>query len=321
LDYERLFAGIGWFYERKEGASQAYRSDHSLWGSLRGYKADSFRSSNQIRNADNLELSQAWLSFIGFSDQAIHNKKEIFVDDRYYDVVFRKRIAKHGYDYGFRFLDPAVKDEAEEQAPSHYMLLVSFLCREMADTLTPSRRQNRDEAVRRLKLERLKKEEQDAKLSEDSGYTKGLVLAGAKYLFAEFCGLILFRSLGKEAHQIGPKLISTKSMRPIVKERDFNQLKRSVTVEEFEAGDFFAITWALYNFCLEQIIGLPAWRQQFHQAAVRSRFNYSEFNRTELMKQLESLDKVYQKRPFPASWSQGFEEAKGIFAHFRASLR
>jgi hypothetical protein len=320
LDYERLFANIGWFYERKEGAWQAYRSDHSLWGSLRGYKADSFKSSNQIRNVDNLELSQAWLSFIGYSDQAIHNKKEIFVDDRYYDLVFRKRIAKHGYDYGFRFLEPAVRDDAEEQAPSYYMLLISFLAREIADVLILSHRQNRDEAVKRLKLERLTKEDQDAKLSEDSVYTKGLVLAGAKYLFAEFCGLVLFRSLGKEIHQIGPKLCATKSMRPIVKDRDFSQLKRSISVEEFEPGDFFAIAWALYNFCLEQIIGLPAWRQQFQQAAVRSRFNYSEFNRTELIKQVESLDKVYQKRAFPASWSQGFEESKGIFAHFKASL-
>src|SRR5262249_40867500 len=134
VDYERLFADIGWFYERKERAWQAYRSDHSLWGSLRGYKADSFRSksSGQIRNVDNLELSQAWLSFVGFLDQAITNKKEIFVDERYYDLVFRKRIAKHGYDYGFRVFDPAVRDVAEEQGPSHYMLLISFLAREMA---------------------------------------------------------------------------------------------------------------------------------------------------------------------------------------------
>lgn len=322
LNYEKLFADIGWFFERKEGAWQAYRSDHSLWGSLRGHKASSFRSANSSvsRNIDNLDLSQAWISFVGFSDQAIHNKREIFVDDRYYDLVFRKRIAKHGYDYDFKFLDASVREDASDQAPSHYMLLVAVLAHEAANHLTPSRRQNRDDAIKRLKADKLKKEDQDAKLSEDSVYTKGLVLAGAKYLFPEFCGLLLFRALGKEMHTIGPKLVATKSMKSMVAERSFETIRKAIETEEFEDGDFFAIAWALYNFCLEQIIGLPSWRQQFEQAAVRSRFNYSEFNRRELYKQLEALDKVYQKRPFPAPWSQGFEERKGIFAYFKKAL-
>jgi hypothetical protein len=66
----------------------------------------------------------------------------------------------------------------------------------------------------------------------------------------------------------------------------------TVKAEEFDSTDFVSISWALYNFCLEQIIGLSSWRQQFQQAAVRSRFNYSEFNRVEVYKQLESLDTV-----------------------------
>jgi len=75
------------------------------------------------------------------------------------------------------------------------------------------------------------------------------VLAGAKYLFPEFCGVVLFRSLGKEAHQIGPKLFATKSMRPIVKDRDFNPITKSISLEEFDdSTDFFAIAWAAIQF-------------------------------------------------------------------------
>src|SRR5262249_1170133 len=37
LQYERLFSNHHWFYERKEGAWQAFRSDSNLWGTLRGF--------------------------------------------------------------------------------------------------------------------------------------------------------------------------------------------------------------------------------------------------------------------------------------------
>ena len=78
IEYERLFADIGWFYERKEGAWQAYRSDHSLWGSLRGYKSDDFKSPvSSVRNVDNLDLSSVvaftpWLLRSGHPQQTRH---------------------------------------------------------------------------------------------------------------------------------------------------------------------------------------------------------------------------------------------------------
>jgi nucleoid-associated protein YejK len=61
LDYEKLFAQMNWFYARKEGAWQAFKSDASLWGSLRGKKQADFKalSTGQVRNLDNLEMSQA----------------------------------------------------------------------------------------------------------------------------------------------------------------------------------------------------------------------------------------------------------------------
>ena len=189
--YETLFAEMDWFYERKEGAWKAFQSDSSLWGSLRGKKVSNFKSqtSGQVRDIDNLEMSQAWLSFIGFSNEAIYNKKDIFSDERIYELIFKKRTKRHGYDYNFSFQDAAIRTEAEDQAPSPHALLLSQLLREVADELTPTRKQNRDDGINRLRLINLKKEEQDARLAQDEIYIRGLVLAGAKYLFPEFCGL------------------------------------------------------------------------------------------------------------------------------------
>jgi hypothetical protein len=129
LLYERLFADLNWFYERKEGAWAAFKSDHKLWGTLRGKRVTDFRSSrpNIVKNVDNLELAQSWLSFIGFSNEAIHDKRDIFTDDRYYDLVFLKRVKKHGSEYGYRLLDPQVNADAEAQAPAPAILLSRLL--------------------------------------------------------------------------------------------------------------------------------------------------------------------------------------------------
>jgi hypothetical protein len=198
------------------------------------------------------------------------------------------------------------------------MLLLSNLCREIADELTPSRKQNREDGVKRLKLEKRKKEEQDAELARDPKYIRGLVLAGAKYLFAEFCGLVLFRSLGPSLHDAGSKLLATPSMKALFTEKDFAVITKAIKTEEYDTSDLFAVLWAIYTNCLENIIEMPNWRQQFEQAAVRSRFNYSDFNRKALFQQLESLDKVYQKRAYPQPWSEGIEKHKGIFRYVSA---
>jgi AIPR protein len=138
--YETLFADLNWFYERKEGAWKAYVSDSSLWGSLRGKKVGDFKSKNtgQVRNIDNLEMAQAWLSFIGFSNEAIHFKRDIFSDEKFYDLVFKKRVVKHGYEYNLAFSDPSVRGDAAESSPSPQILLLAELLREIADHLTPS---------------------------------------------------------------------------------------------------------------------------------------------------------------------------------------
>jgi hypothetical protein len=138
-------------------------------------------------------------------------------------------------------------------------------------------------------------------------------LAGAKYLFVDFCGLVLFRALGSNLYDVAPRLLLTKSMKPMYEDRNIDPMLQVVTKGDFDQDDVFAVLWGLYNYCLEIIIEGASWRQQFEQAAVRSRFNYSEFNRRALFGQLENLDRVYQRRAVPQPWSEGIEKSKGIF--------
>jgi hypothetical protein len=144
---------------------------------LRGKKVGDFKAKNtgQVRSIDNLEMAQAWLSFIGFSNEAIHFKRDIFSDEKFYDLVFKKRVVKHGYDYNLSFSDPGVRGEAGESSASPQALLLSELLREVANDLTPSRKQNRDDAVRRLRLDKESKEAQDAQLVKDERGLRGRI--------------------------------------------------------------------------------------------------------------------------------------------------
>jgi hypothetical protein len=53
-------------------------------------------------------------------------------------------------------------------------------------------------------------------------------------------------------------------------------MKAVLAEDEYEISDVVSVLWGLYNYCLENIIAQTSWRQQFEQAAVRSRFNYSD---------------------------------------------
>ena len=121
-------------------------------------------------------------------------------------------------------------------------------------------------------------------------------------------------------HNKAGKLLQTKSMLPLFGSRHLEPARGIIDRGEFAVDDPVPILWALYLYCLSNIIEMPNWRQQFEQAAVRSRFNYSDFNRNALFTQLDSIDKVYQRRPLPTEWSEGMETHKGIFNYVRAVL-
>jgi hypothetical protein len=48
---------------------------------------------------------------------------------------------------------------------------------------------------------------------------------------------------------------------------------------DFREDDLIPVLWAVYTYCLENLVNQTSWRAQFEQAAVRSRFNYSDYNR------------------------------------------
>ena len=147
---EKYFAEkLGWFYERKEGAWNAFKADHNRWSTI-SRRPKHFQNGRTIKKVDNEDVAQAWLAFIGFSEQAVDQKRYLFsVDRNYYELIFLHRTSRHGEDFNHRMNDPELIESAVAQVPSGEGMLVSYLIREFAKTVVRTRKENREAAVLR----------------------------------------------------------------------------------------------------------------------------------------------------------------------------
>jgi hypothetical protein len=131
--------------------------------------------------------------------------------------------------------------------------------------------------------------------------------------------MILFTALGDQLHNNFSAILKSRSMAAMFKERDIKPMRTVIENGDFREDDLIPVLWAVYTYCLENLVHQTSWRAQFEQAAVRSRFNYSDYNRRALYGELINLDTVYQKRAYPTPWSEGIEKARGIFAYAAAA--
>ncbi len=184
--YEKLFAEIGWFYERKQGAWDAFSADPNRWRSISNYKRKHFLSDNQkIRKIDNQAIAQTWLSFIGFSDEAVHKKIAIFDDESLYKLSFLSRSLSHASKNNFSIT--TVKGDAIPKAPAPKLMIASYFAREFARQTALSAREAREEATKRLNLDtNAPREEIDIALTSDPIYIQNRAMSGMSFLFVEF---------------------------------------------------------------------------------------------------------------------------------------
>jgi len=196
--YEKLFAKLGWFYARKQGAWDAFSKNPSHWRTLRDHKKSDFKvdggGRGKYRWVDNEVIGQTWLSFIGFSNEAVHNKRFIFDNDDFYQLTFLNRTPRHGADYNFQI--SAAREGLISQAPSQAMLLVSYLARTLATKLALSSRDNREKACQRagLDINSTPLEIIELDLAKDDEFLVEQVLSSVTFVFVEAFGYILYKA-------------------------------------------------------------------------------------------------------------------------------
>lgn len=320
--FETLFAELGWFFERKEGAWSAFCSDARGWKSLGGKKSDYFKTrSNGYKKLDNADVAQNWLAFVGFSTEAINEKRSIFAEDNFYSLIFLRRTVKHGFDYDFKLTrESAVYTESQEKSPDPALMILATLIRDVADHLAPSRKENRERAIANLDLARRSRDEQDRLLDADPGYQKGKMLRGMLTLFVEFVGFVLFRSLGDRIHERASNLRKTPSMKAIFDNLDFDGLVSRYAQRKFEKDDLILVFFAAFEHCVGSLYDNPTWLRGYNDAPVKNKFIYSPTTRKQLLEELLELDKRFGRTEWVRDWADGFNEKKGIFRQIASVL-
>jgi len=320
--FERLFADLGWFYERKQGAWDAFAADPRRWRTLHGVIKSNFQVSAKgggrprVRRVDNEVLAQAWLSFIGFCEEAVHSKRLIFEKSQWYDLVFLHTPVEHAIDYNYK-LDEAT-DRATGNAPAPALMLTAFQAREFARRASPTARANRDGAIKRLKLDpqKMTPDEIALQLSQDPEFNLGQILNGMSFVFVEFLGYVLFKSFGKDLAAKGPALIRNGSFAAISSELDYDSVADKVNKQRFAEDDILAVTWWVFRHVLEEMIG-SAWLASYRTARNKTRFNHSSETRTRIHKGALELHRYTEKKELTRTWATGIRPPDGLFGFVR----
>lgn len=323
--YERLFAELGWFYERKQGAWNAFSSDPSRWRSLPNYRKRNFqtdpegRGRPKYRIVDNELIAQTWLSFIGFSDDAVHKKRFIFDEDDWYNLAFLHRTRVHASEYGFRLTQ--AQEDWKDEASSPSLMLVSYISRELAKQASLSSRENLELTCRRLDIDQktTPKEELENKLVRDEDYLLEQVISGMSFVFVEFFGYLLYHALGSKIHDSGRQLLENRSLKYLKETGDLESVVSKARQQKIEAGDLLLIAWFAFRHTIHQLMAGP-WKQSYQTARNRSRFNHSVDTRTRIYKQVNELDKFMEKSQLTQVWAANIPSQTGLFQYFRNIL-
>jgi hypothetical protein len=320
LLYARLFADqLGWFYEAKEGAWDAFEHDPKRWRPSLNKRPKDFQASNRrkYRRVDNEDLAQTWLAFVGFSVEAVNERKELF-DDRFYPLIFLKQTKKHGYDY--QSITHA-REEAVNQSPIPHLMLVAYLTREFAEDMTIGAAQNRQQAYTRLGLDpaRMSRSELDARLSQDDKFLLNQALNSMSVLFTEFVGFVLFRAFGESLHRQGPRILENHGYYIMKTQYAPELIKEQIEKQSFAERDLLVVLWLAFVDFIEDMLNSD-WRQSYQLANVKVRFVFSKATRERLYKSVIDTNEYMKKRSLRKPWAIGVAEGQGLFDFVKSCI-
>ncbi len=258
---------------------------------------------------------QAWLSFCGFVDEAAQQRRNFFSSDRFYNRVNRIRVVKHGYDYDFKWSSQEIDEDARPDAPPVAALLISYLCYQIAHTITPSTADHRKACIRKFGLSGKTREEQDAELINEPYWLAGLIKSAAPLLFAELCGFVLLRALGADFYDQAGKILRKTDMQPIFERLDFSQQQKATEDDAPSPTQtqIYAQLWCLFCDQVDRLAEDQAWKSSFLSQSSRPRFMYAPETRRRLLRGVEQLDRTCKTRKASFVWSEHFDASKGIF--------
>lgn len=322
ITFQENFGNLNWFYARKEREWEAFRDAPAAWAKrLQNKRHTHFQTTGKpTRRVDNLDVAQAYFSFIGFTTEAMNKTKSLFDDNDIYAIIFKLRIAQHGADYGRTFATgrQEIIRNASARPPSAEVLLLSFLCREAAKVLSPDQRQLRDDSIARLKLEKATPEERNRRLKGDADYAIQYILRGTVFIFVEVVGHLMFRAFGDLAFDAARGFLANASMAEYAKTYDPEVLVQAH--KTYRDEDVLMMLWDLYEDVIRSLVYDTTWFSQWQIEPNLSRFHYSVDTRRRIFDRIGELEKMVTRHPLDKPWSAGPDKAGGITKYLQKLL-
>ncbi len=315
---ETNFAKEGWFYERKSHAWAAFRSDPKSWVTANNEKMrkSDFQSADNktTRRADNVEIAQAWLAFIGLSNLAMDEKKSIFEDDNklsLYELAFERRPKRHAADIGFD--RGKMQEESSADAPNHQSLLFSFLLWKLYKNITPTNVKHREALIKKLRLEGKSQEEKQSALLKSKEYQIGSVMNTAHLIFVEMAGFVLFKKYGEKIYDKIPVLLNKSDLSDYKVSYNPEKIFKALENKRFNEKSLFITLYEMFKFQITELVETPSWRDGYIEATSRSRYIYHANTRTKLIERIKEFDDMLATRGLARTWSPQFDKHKSLY--------
>lgn len=323
IQLERRFAEEGWFYQRKQLAWNAFKSDPDSWPTLKNKKKSNFSyETGKFRVADNIEVARAWMALCGFSKEAMHDQKQLFQDTgNFYSVIFEKRSLKHASKFEFSRKVAAIDENFEDLAPHAKGYLFAFLLWVGAKQLAPSAKQHREKMEAQLKLDgSTTKESIVQQLLEKDEYIKGMIRVQGIFLYIEMVGYLLFEKYGGDLHSNFDNLIRGTDLINVLENKDTSSVEDEINKKRFATNSLLGLTWQLYDSVLDQLVQNDAWITNYRLSGSRLRLLYEEKTRKQIFTFLnKQSDLIKSGRHLNEVWSEHIKDnlADGLIAPIR----
>ena len=310
---ENSFAKLGWFYERKEKAWEAFAESDGRWDTLRGKKPSHFGGNTKPRrrNLDNSLVATSFLAFSGYSDTARNRKSAIFSDERLYRRIFESEARYHGYDYNFGDAGDREESTYNSIPPASVLLLASLVYQTIKQT-TPSTSQIREKFSKRLGIEWEPFEKQHSILLEHPSYLANLMLCSSPFLFTEVYGYLFYSIPMDERPYAAEIILKNTDLKPVFEQKEYSKL--SDAIEGFPgANDFFVAVYHLLSFILSELADSESFRRDLIGASSRPSFLHGTTTRRRIFERIRELDQhIDRQGSLLKGWSAPFDKRGGI---------
>lgn len=318
--YATFFAhNLGWFYEAKQGAWNAFRQYHQSWRPRIDKRQKDFKAKKGFKTIDNHDLAQDWLAFLGFANEAFSNKKQLFDQERpYYELIFLRRSRNHAYNT-YKSIQEAI-DKGEKESPDPHMMLVAHLSRKFVHTVVPSTQASRKIALERQgvhKREDISLAEEAQILNEDREYRLNQILKVTPFVFVDYLGYSLFKVLGEETHRIGAALLENHSWKDLKSNFNLETVVSKANNEQFDDSDLLLVMWSFFKEAVEMVME-GVWSTRFKNARRKSWFVLN--NRHQIFEEILKMDNAIKRKTPMRVYTNGFREGEGIFDYLKRTV-